>query len=762
MNADELRQLLAEALQSGSQGSTPTAGATFDETIRNFEVFGRSLKQNGSVLNTVNKLIAGQSTGWTSVKDTLKDLDKQIEDTTKQSEKQELIEKRKQIAGQLYVNNTTAAAVNFGRTITRTAGQIGSGVAGAIADLTKNLQGSGNDFRLFGNIFSTGLGTAGNVIQGLSGGIQSFGQFLTKFGPMGLIAGTGLNVLGAAAGAATGALVKLGGFVVEVLVAELEKTQKAFFGVSQAGAIFADGMTGLRTAANNGTLTIDQFANVVTKHSRDIAQAGLGVTQGAMRISGALATGGTTMRRELFNLGFSFEEQGGLVAETMRMIAASGDPLRVSNTVLAKQTQDYATNVRMLAAYTGEDLRKKAEEARKQERTLIFQAKLAEMDADQRTNFLTKFRVLDEQSRQNVMDQMAFGGQVVNQQGAGLMAMSEAYARQQRAIFQALNNSQVQGVAGMESVIAGHKDNVRRDFLNNRAIAVAQAANVGGIAGALGDIMSSQLEYLAPRNAEALRTAEENVRKAQATQENLTNALFNMTNTVQNLRLVLEQFLTENMQTFAKGLNEVLPYITEELKNLHDKMAVSGGLLNWLKGEGEKAGAGLREGAVDTAGTLGLFGGAAYGASAGFTLGTIFPGIGNVVGTILGGLLGALVGGFGGRALADVMLPGANLGKPGTPSLPPGRAVGGPVAPFKTYLVGERGPELLAMGSMGGQVIPNTSLTSGAESINSQEVKMILQELLRETKFSVDQMSKQIDKLEDIRNYNQQMLSNSY
>jgi hypothetical protein len=191
-------------------------------------------------------------------------------------------------------------------------------------------------------------------------------------------------------------------------------------------------------------------------------------------------------------------------------------------------------------------------------------------------------------------------------------------------------------------------------------------------------------------------------------------------------------------------------------------MAVSGGLLNWLKGEGEKAGAGLREGAVDTAGTLGLFGGAKIGAGLGFSLGTIFPGIGNVVGTILGGLLGALVGGFGGRALADVMLPGANLGKPGTPSLPPGRAVGGPVAPFKTYLVGERGPELLAMGSMGGQVIPNTSLTSGAESINSQEVKMILQELLRETKFSVDQMSKQIDKLEDIRNYNQQMLSNSY
>jgi hypothetical protein len=38
------------------------------------------------------------------------------------------------------------------------------------------------------------------------------------------------------------------------------------------------------------------------------------------------------------------------------------------------------------------------------------------------------------------------------------------------------------------------------------------------------------------------------------------------------------------------------------------------------------------------------------------------------------------------------------------------RASGGPVTPFGTYLVGERGPELIRMGNQGGSVIPNNQL----------------------------------------------------
>jgi hypothetical protein len=46
-------------------------------------------------------------------------------------------------------------------------------------------------------------------------------------------------------------------------------------------------------------------------------------------------------------------------------------------------------------------------------------------------------------------------------------------------------------------------------------------------------------------------------------------------------------------------------------------------------------------------------------------------------------------------------------------SLLPGRAVGGPVLPNRSYLVGERGPERLDMGAMGGRIVANDQLGSG-------------------------------------------------
>ena len=45
------------------------------------------------------------------------------------------------------------------------------------------------------------------------------------------------------------------------------------------------------------------------------------------------------------------------------------------------------------------------------------------------------------------------------------------------------------------------------------------------------------------------------------------------------------------------------------------------------------------------------------------------------------------------------------------------RANGGDVSPFKTYLVGERGPELLRMGAGGGSVVPNEAIGGGGTSV---------------------------------------------
>jgi hypothetical protein len=52
------------------------------------------------------------------------------------------------------------------------------------------------------------------------------------------------------------------------------------------------------------------------------------------------------------------------------------------------------------------------------------------------------------------------------------------------------------------------------------------------------------------------------------------------------------------------------------------------------------------------------------------------------------------------------------------------RAIGGPVQRNGTYLVGERGPELLTMGSRGGHIIPNSQLSSGGGVTVNQTINV--------------------------------------
>ena len=68
---------------------------------------------------------------------------------------------------------------------------------------------------------------------------------------------------------------------------------------------------------------------------------------------------------------------------------------------------------------------------------------------------------------------------------------------------------------------------------------------------------------------------------------------------------------------------------------------------------------------------------------------------------------------FGAPAAAAIAILGAaQVGKI-LSTKPPGKQAGGDVRPGETYLVGERGPELLTMGQYGGNVTPNRNLAQG-------------------------------------------------
>jgi hypothetical protein len=86
------------------------------------------------------------------------------------------------------------------------------------------------------------------------------------------------------------------------------------------------------------------------------------------------------------------------------------------------------------------------------------------------------------------------------------------------------------------------------------------------------------------------------------------------------------------------------------------------------------------------------------------------------LGSVLG-LVGSFFGGSGGGGMENY---GANAGAGG--SLGGGRAGGGPVSAGTSYLVGEKGPEILRMGSQGGSVVPNSAIGGGGTVLNLKVV----------------------------------------
>jgi len=75
---------------------------------------------------------------------------------------------------------------------------------------------------------------------------------------------------------------------------------------------------------------------------------------------------------------------------------------------------------------------------------------------------------------------------------------------------------------------------------------------------------------------------------------------------------------------------------------------------------------------------------------------------------------------FGSQHSGDGGILGALASLAGSLRNAPGRAVGGPVAAGGTYLVGERGPELLQMGASAGNIVPNSAIAQPRGSSGPQ------------------------------------------
>ncbi len=531
--------------------------------------FTKAVKKTSADFNKsvsdLNKEIAKNKAGYKEQLALINKLDDAIEDLTESAKKEQNATKKlateqekAALIAQRDALQTSASMRGLQEATAKATTEMGKTAVKGAGEFVKGLQSNASGIDLAAGLMNAGIDFATSGVKGLAQGVTAAAPMLMRMGPWGMAAGAALTFLGIAAETGADSLNKLAKFGVAVLQKEAEKTFKAFNSMNASGAMFTDGMTGMRNAASGAGLTVDAFSKVVQDNQLAIAASGLGMTEGVKqigKISSDLKKSG--VQQQLMNLGFSLEEQAGLIAETMRdMRAAGGGPLKASNAEVAEQTQKYAENLRIIAAITGEDAKKKMEETRDQANQLMFQQKLAGMDETQRQNVINAMANMSKQQQKDYMDMVNFGS-IVNKTGAIMASTMPSYA----ASIQASADATKRGVLNdnlQRDINSRNQAGMMKEAMEAGGVAAANAAGISGAASDAASAIMDQVLFMRSQTKEAIAAAEADAKKAKDPADGLTKGLIGAEQAAYGLKAALEKELLPAVTKFATAADQIL------------------------------------------------------------------------------------------------------------------------------------------------------------------------------------------------------------
>ena len=565
----------------------------------------------------LNKNIKEGLAGYKEQKALLNQLKDSIEDNiastnkynklAKEGELQKLQELKSALEREAAYRGTTEAVRTAGAKMTVQTLQ-------GVGQFVKGLQDDASGTQLATGLFNAGIEVATSAAHGVGGAMTALAPVLMEMGPYGMAAAAALEVLGKVIPALADTAGKLAKFGFEILSKEVEKTYKAFNQMSASGAMFADGMTGMRTAAGNAGLTVEQFSGVVKNSSESIAAAGFGMSEGAKKIGGALKAGGATMKQDLLNLGYGFEEQGQLVADVMKQMRGSmSGPLKASNAEVAAQTEKYAENLRIIASITGEDAKKKMAEAQDAANNLAFQQKLAGMDEKQRQDVVQSMSLMNAQQKKDFMETMVFG-KVINTQGAVLAATIPDYQASLRESAAAANQG-VLDTKKQADIMAAHSAQIQSQGMQQTGIAMAGMADSNS---QYGQGIMDTINNFNKTTKDSVDSAKKTTKDQEKTTDDLTKGVTGAEQAAQDLKMALQRDLTPAITDFANVSKAMLGQVRDMLDDLgygSKKKSAAGNygslgagsditeeqaLQNFIKGGGKKGGQYFYKGFIRT------------------------------------------------------------------------------------------------------------------------------------------------------------------
>ena len=555
-------------MQQEIQAMSERFGTTTEGLSDFIKATSKGTKEFKKQIDDLNKEIKKGTAGYAQQKkildelnDALSELGDTTNDAAKTSKKQSLLAERDALAQSAMMRGIMEDTAE-GVTKSAVSMTIGAGA------FVKGLQANQSAAQLSGDLFKVGVDVAAAGMKTAGGMAEKFGdKMMNSANPFVAAIGAVTSGVGMLAQASAETAAKLVKFAIDVTQIEVEKTYKAFNSMSASGAMFADGMTGMRNAAGAAGLTVDQFAGVLKNQSENISASGLGMTEGSKRIGGALTAGGVLMKKSLLNLGYGFEEQAELVAETMKsMRGSTSGPLRASNQQVAEQTQKYAENLRIIAAITGEDAKKKMAQVQDEANQLAFQQKLAKKSPEEQAAIMRGFSNMNSLQRKNFMDMVNFGS-VVNTEGAAAAALSGGL---RDSVSEAYQNYQ-QGTlddAKMRDINSRENGRMQKEALDQSGVALAGAAGIPGLAGDLAKSLMTMVNEVKTGTPEAIKAAEQARKDQEKTTDGLTTGVTGAEIAAQGLKTALQEVLTPAIMDFANVSKKMLQTVKDTLNDL--------------------------------------------------------------------------------------------------------------------------------------------------------------------------------------------------
>jgi hypothetical protein len=423
MTADELVKRMQQMLGNGSS-SIAYDPKNFEKYLNDISEFSREIKKGTAGFRAFQSVITGQM-------QPLEDITGQLENFRKAIEKENEIMKKAIESGEegieyeeskmrkdklLQAQGKMAMNALY-KNIATTAVNLGALAFSTYMDLTKYaIQFSGAVLKMaeatevYANAANKNaekfIEVQGKVAE-ITASLGAFAITLSKVNKWFFLLGIGLEGVAAV----TYLNQKAGELTLErnkVLDQQTNDLVKNYKDLTKAGATLGSGMTELYTQSIRYGIVPSKFAEGLMAAKEDLSNLGMTTSEAINKIAefgqATRKAGTNNVFQQLYKLGYSYEEQVGLLTNTMAQMQSTGSLLRATQQDINRELLSYGKSLKLIEQITGKNAKEQMAQARLASMESAIRGRL---NPKQLEAFQAQLSVLPEQLRKGYVEWLA-------------------------------------------------------------------------------------------------------------------------------------------------------------------------------------------------------------------------------------------------------------------------------------------------------------------------------------------------------------------